>query len=1117
MSAPRVRPPTRRPAEPTQLPPNLGLLERVVLLLAAAGTAVTAGAITGHLTLGIIGACAAVALGGSALHRTHAHDQARTAAATALTSLGVITAAPGRPPSRRWARSWRGGWIGHPTRLTLHTLPDIDTAAIGWQTDLRTILTRRFGIDYRISQTNPRRCIVKLRPAPPNPDTMRDPLHQRAVDIAALLLGDKATTHTVLDDNGELQAVTATYPVNPRIASPVYRARIEAIYSAMLPGRWRARWDIENNKVRLERRPHLPARIPRPPATGDTDLNRIPIAVGEDGQIISWHLRGTGPHALVAGKTGSGKTVGILGIVFAAAARGWPVWVCDPKRVEFLGLRGWPNVQIVATTVEDQVAVIHAAWKMMEDRYAAIEDGTVDESTFEPLVLVLDEYRDFVGMATEWYATVKRTGMPSKCPAFEKVMSLARKGRTARVHLVLGTQRPDAEFLGGEALATATPIPTPHGWTTMGDLEPGDTVFNEDGQPVQVTATTPITHGRPCYRITFSDTSTIITDANHLWSARSQAQRLGDHTDARSLTRAQRWPHHQQLQRRLAGIRAGDPREVTVAEFEAEISDGSRIELLRRRIHDGRLGLRPAGIRPGPNGRYSARTYRFADLATALNAEVTSPPPTWRRPGPDVVTTEEMYTSLDGRRKGRNWSIQVAQALDLPEADLPIDPWLLGYWLGDGDKNTATIATADEDVLTRIRGLGYRVTHYARFNYGIAHGQARKNLKADLRDLGVLKNKHIPTSYLRASESQRAQLLAGLLDSDGTCAVRGNATASGQVVFTNVDYGLIEGVAELAASLGLIPTIRQTRPARIESCTTSVAYGRTCRPTWAVRFTPDRQVFGIRRKQHALTPSLIAPRRATLRRRYVVSIDPVRSVPVRCITVDTPTHLYLAGPRFIPTHNCRDNFATRISFGRLSPQGAQMMWESPSAGVSVPSRIPGRGTGLTDDDEPVEMQAYYTPDPRRATTAQDLAELEEHRPAATRHLPLRVRPLEHLLAPGDGKPLIWEAYSNAELVPAESLPTDEPSTSVDAPMEPAESHADDGYGPVQSVSAEQLQPGDLIDLDGLQVVVEVAVPDVDDDELTVLDWRGDDDSAGSLSVGRRDPFDTRRMIEEEQA
>jgi len=76
-----------------------------------------------------------------------------------------------------------------------------------------------------------------------------------------------------------------------------------------------------------------------------------------------------------------------------AAARGWPIWMCDPKTVEFIGLRRWPNVQIVATSVADMVVVVLRAQQEMERRYAMVEAEQADDDEFEPLVVVLDEYR----------------------------------------------------------------------------------------------------------------------------------------------------------------------------------------------------------------------------------------------------------------------------------------------------------------------------------------------------------------------------------------------------------------------------------------------------------------------------------------------------------------------------------------------------------------------------------------------------------------------------------------------------------------------------------------------------------------------------------------------------
>src|SRR5690242_3479929 len=71
--------------------------------------------------------------------------------------------------------------------------------------------------------------------------------------------------------------------------------------------------------------------------------------------------------------------------------------------------------------------------------------------------------------------------------------------------------------LEGKALAVDTPIPTPHGWRTMGDLRVGDAVFGADGSPCRVLAATEVMLGRPCYEVAFSDGQTIIADATHQW------------------------------------------------------------------------------------------------------------------------------------------------------------------------------------------------------------------------------------------------------------------------------------------------------------------------------------------------------------------------------------------------------------------------------------------------------------------------------------------------------------------------------------------------------------------------------------------------------------------------
>jgi hypothetical protein len=73
----------------------------------------------------------------------------------------------------------------------------------------------------------------------------------------------------------------------------------------------------------------------------------------------------------------------------------------------------------------------------------------------------------------------------------------------------------------GKALALDTPLATPSGWTSLGDVNVGDILFDETGAPCHVTAATDVMLNRNCYRVWFSDGSSIIADADHLWAVDS--------------------------------------------------------------------------------------------------------------------------------------------------------------------------------------------------------------------------------------------------------------------------------------------------------------------------------------------------------------------------------------------------------------------------------------------------------------------------------------------------------------------------------------------------------------------------------------------------------------------
>jgi replicative DNA helicase len=78
----------------------------------------------------------------------------------------------------------------------------------------------------------------------------------------------------------------------------------------------------------------------------------------------------------------------------------------------------------------------------------------------------------------------------------------------------------------GKALALDTPLPTPDGWTTMGEVGVGDYLIDSVGKPTRVVAATGVLHGRPCYEVEFSDGSVIIADENHQWQTWARADAL---------------------------------------------------------------------------------------------------------------------------------------------------------------------------------------------------------------------------------------------------------------------------------------------------------------------------------------------------------------------------------------------------------------------------------------------------------------------------------------------------------------------------------------------------------------------------------------------------------------
>jgi hypothetical protein len=263
-----------------------------------------------------------------------------------------------------------------------------------------------------------------------------------------------------------------------------------------------------------------------------------------------------------------------------------------------------------------------------------------------------------------------------------------------------------------------------------------------------------------------------------------------------------------------------------------------------------------------------------------------------------VRTTDEIARTLQVGDEV-NHHVPLAGPVQYPtRADLPIEPYTLGAWLGDGTTTKAEVTAFDVEILEQISGDGFSVrpVGYAANLYRIGgtgqtrdatNGRYERNgsLSSRLRDLGLLGGKYVPAPYLEAGPTQRLALLQGLMDTDGFVD-----DVAGRCEFTSTNEDLADALVELAASLGFRPFKTVGR-----ATLRGIDHG----PKFRVKFTPDRPVFRVRRKLARQKPADARFHRF----RAITNVREVESVPVRCIEVASPRGVFLVSRSFIPTHN----------------------------------------------------------------------------------------------------------------------------------------------------------------------------------------------------------------------
>lgn len=259
------------------------------------------------------------------------------------------------------------------------------------------------------------------------------------------------------------------------------------------------------------------------------------------------------------------------------------------------------------------------------------------------------------------------------------------------------------------------------------------------------------------------------------------------------------------------------------------------------------------------------------------------------------LTTGRTKCTSDGVAR---WKTLPTPALQLVEHNWLLPPYLLGYWLGDGDSDQPRITIDKGDLsefITRMGDLGVELgdpkvtgnqsgnTFRIRFNHD-GYGSAMKAL----RSLGVLNCKHIPLECLRGSHEQRLDLLRGIMDSDGSIE------KSGKIELTLTSPRLAEDCVSLMRTIGLYPRVNESN---------ATLHGHIVGRRWRIVVTAfaEEPIFCLNRKAEKLRPKGRSIPYSQVR--TILKVESSQCTPVRALFVSSKSRVYLAGEGLIPVRD----------------------------------------------------------------------------------------------------------------------------------------------------------------------------------------------------------------------
>ena len=277
-----------------------------------------------------------------------------------------------------------------------------------------------------------------------------------------------------------------------------------------------------------------------------------------------------------------------------------------------------------------------------------------------------------------------------------------------------------------------------------------------------------------------------------------------------------------------------------------------------------------------------------------------------------IMTTKELYEHMQNHDMKNGYNIpkiKLAKCLQIENKSLPLDPYILGLWLGDGTNSDGSITQEiGSGVWDIIRSKGFDVGDNKDYRENGSENRTVYGLISYLKKVGVYKNKHIPDEYLLSSFTQRLDLLRGLMDADGYYD-----KAHNQCIMRTHYQWQAEGMLKLVNSLGVKATLN------INTINNGFKKGVTA---YDIKFKLSKfNPFLCRNQNIELSTDSIKNSYYNIK-----SIEKVETIPTQCIMVDSPTHTYLCTNRLLITHNTNAEIKMKAGFNSTSKSEVKMKY-----------------------------------------------------------------------------------------------------------------------------------------------------------------------------------------------